>query len=168
MGSCNSLYSLVLQLHSLEKDRKGFLIFENTVKLINLCRTCPCPVNLSSARTYGRGPRFFSWAYRICVNLVTDQIRLQKRRHDLAQACIDPMETRAATPEEELISRQLMDRTRSALQSMPLGQRAVFVLARVEGLSYTEISDLLSIPVGTVKSRIFGAVRTLMANGMTP
>ncbi len=50
-----------------------------------------------------------------------------------------------------------------AIERLPAEQREVFVLAQVEGLKYHDISQILQIPVGTVKSRMHAAVRGLRA-----
>jgi RNA polymerase sigma-70 factor (ECF subfamily) len=116
-------------------------------------------------RTY-HGPRFFSWAYRVTVNTVIDELRRRRRRGATEMAPKgEAIVARdgAPTPEEELIARRLYDRLTGTLGRLPEGQRSVFVLARIEGLEYGEIADLLSIPLGTVKSRMWQAVRTLLA-----
>lgn len=51
----------------------------------------------------------------------------------------------------------------AALEALPLKQREVLVLAVHQGQTYEEISQVLSIPVGTVKSRVFHALQTLQA-----
>lgn len=51
----------------------------------------------------------------------------------------------------------------SALSLLPEKQREVLVLAVCQGQSYADISQVLSIPVGTVKSRVFNALKTLQA-----
>jgi RNA polymerase sigma-70 factor (ECF subfamily) len=48
-----------------------------------------------------------------------------------------------------------------ALAELPQGQREVFELGAVQGLPYGEVAELLGIPVGTVKSRMFHAVRRM-------
>ncbi len=111
-----------------------------------------------------RGPRFFPWAYRVCVNVVTDELR--RRHRQGSEDALDgrgELDSGGPTPEEALLAYRLYGRLTEALHGLTEGQRAVFVLARVEGLEYTEIADLLGIPVGTVKSRMFKAVRTLLA-----
>ncbi len=115
-----------------------------------------------------RGPRFFPWAYRICVNAVTDELRRRNRRRETALASVTTRQSPAKsppTPEEEVTARQRLLRLAEALKALPESQRNVFVLARVEGLSYHEIADLLDIPEGTVKSRMWHAVRTLFPEG---
>lgn len=114
-----------------------------------------------------RGPRFFSWAYRICVNTVVDELRYRRRRGGAeVQIPREPNQGADAvsTPEEELIARRLFSNLSVTLKELPEAQRTVFVLARVEGLEYQEISEILSIPVGTVKSRMWQAVRTLLVS----
>ena len=113
-----------------------------------------------------RGPRFFSWAYRICVNVVVDELRRHRRRGLEVSGEVDGVaDAGVATPEEELIARRLLSRLSGALARLPEGQRTVFVMARVQGLEYQEIADLLGIPVGTVKSRMWSAVRALIPAG---
>ena len=50
---------------------------------------------------------------------------------------------------------------REALEDLPEGQRAVFVMAEFQGLKYREIADILDVPEGTVKSRMHAAVKRL-------
>ncbi len=54
-------------------------------------------------------------------------------------------------------------RIRRAIGSLPEGQQLVFVMAHFEGMKYAEIAEVLNVPVGTVKSRMFTAVRSLQA-----
>jgi RNA polymerase sigma-70 factor (ECF subfamily) len=115
-----------------------------------------------------RGPRFFPWAYRICVNAVTDELRRRRRRPEVVTDKLRDDRSLAgqvSTPEQELIAKRLSERLRDALAGLPDGQRAVFVLARVDGLSYAEIAELLDVPEGTVKSRMFKAVKKLFPKG---
>lgn len=118
-----------------------------------------------------RGPRFFSWAYRICANATADELRRRRRRPrgvPLEDGGEPQAQALGPSPEEVLVAKRLGERLGGALESLPEGQRTVFLLARVEGLGYEAISDLLGIPVGTVKSRMFGAVRALFAEGAEP
>ncbi|MEW6074606.1 MAG: RNA polymerase sigma factor [Planctomycetota bacterium] len=64
-------------------------------------------------------------------------------------------------PLECAAAREGAARLRAAVAALPAPQRAVFELGALDGLSYAEIGALLEIPVGTVKSRMFCAVRRL-------
>ncbi len=57
-------------------------------------------------------------------------------------------------PERELEIRDLLDCLDNALEALSPDHRAILVLRDIEGLEYREISDLLSVPVGTVRSRL--------------
>ena len=115
-----------------------------------------------------RGPLWFPWAYRICVNAVTDELRRRRRRREVIDGEVEarrPPETSPPSPEEEVIARERLLRLNQDLSGLPDQQRTVFVLARLEGLSYKEIADLMGIPEGTVKSRMWNAIRALFPEG---
>ncbi len=73
------------------------------------------------------------------------------------------VEGREAEPSSALSIREEAGRLRRALAELTEGHRMVFEMAVVQGLPYAEIADALEIPVGTVKSRVFHAVRKLRA-----
>ena len=64
-------------------------------------------------------------------------------------------------PEADLSNRELRERIEYALGRLPDTQREVFILAEFQEMKYSDISETLEIPVGTVKSRMFNAVRRL-------
>jgi RNA polymerase sigma-70 factor (ECF subfamily) len=66
-------------------------------------------------------------------------------------------------PEVRLMQAYRRWRIRQAIQSLPDSQQIVFVMAHFEGMKYAEIAEVLNVPVGTVKSRMFAAVRSLQA-----
>jgi RNA polymerase sigma factor (sigma-70 family) len=57
-------------------------------------------------------------------------------------------------PEAQLIQQQTVDQVRRALEALPTDFREVLVLRELEGLSYKEIAAVVTIPVGTVMSRL--------------
>ncbi|MHC4492495.1 MAG: sigma factor-like helix-turn-helix DNA-binding protein, partial [Planctomycetota bacterium] len=62
---------------------------------------------------------------------------------------------------KRLADREAADLVRTAVEDLPEGQRMVFLLAEAQGLKYREISEILEIPIGTVKSRMNAAVGRL-------
>jgi RNA polymerase sigma-70 factor, ECF subfamily len=64
-------------------------------------------------------------------------------------------------PEAHLIEDYRRWRIRQAIGSLPEGQKLVFVMSHFQDMKYSEISETLGIPVGTVKSRMFAAVSAL-------
>ena len=65
------------------------------------------------------------------------------------------------TPDEQVLSGELGETIDAAVQRLPDKLRDVWVLGAAQGLPYKEVSEILDIPVGTVKSRMFQAVRVL-------
>jgi RNA polymerase sigma-70 factor (ECF subfamily) len=65
------------------------------------------------------------------------------------------------TPEAKLIERSNWQLIQSAIEELPLHYREILLLCDLEELSYREISETLSIPLGTVMSRLSRARNTL-------
>ena len=104
---------------------------------------------------------FFTWLYRIAVNLTLTQRRSQRRPVLRLSASEDesrPLEPAAAEdsdPTREVEQRELHDRLEDALSRLDEDYRAAVILRDVEGLDYNAIAEILEVPPGTVKSRIF-------------
>lgn len=96
------------------------------------------------------------WLYGIATNLVGMHRRTERRRYrTLARAAAQPA---AASDEERALARVsaqvLRGRPAEVLAVLPAGDRDVLLLVAVGGLSYEEVSQALSIPPGTVGSRL--------------
>ena len=72
-----------------------------------------------------------------------------------------------STPENELMSKQVVEVVNSSLQQLPDDLRTALTLREIEGLSYEEIADVMNCPIGTVRSRIFRA-REAIAENLRP
>lgn len=102
---------------------------------------------------------FGTWVYRIAVNTCYDILRKQKRRRtDPIPDHLDPVDHSA---EDAVDSAALRPEIRAALDALPDDFRTAIVLSDIEGMSLPEIADVLEIPVGTVKSRVFRGRRLL-------
>jgi RNA polymerase sigma-70 factor (ECF subfamily) len=99
---------------------------------------------------------FEGWLHRITTNLFLDQARRKSRiRMDsLAEDAETRIASRAIGPDAHYLDTQFDDDVESALAALPPDFRAAVVLCDVEGLSYEEISDVLGLKLGTVRSRI--------------
>ena len=71
------------------------------------------------------------------------------------------------TPENELMSKQVIAVVNSSLQQLPDDLRTALTLREIEGLSYEEIAAVMDCPIGTVRSRIFRA-REAIAENLRP
>jgi RNA polymerase sigma-70 factor, ECF subfamily len=97
---------------------------------------------------------FYSWLYRIALNLCLNYLRQQTNRASAAESpevSILP----GVTDPSALLEHQERERlVRGAIDALPAHYRVAIILRDLEGLSYQEIADVLGIPLGTVKSRI--------------
>jgi RNA polymerase sigma-70 factor (ECF subfamily) len=103
--------------------------------------------------------RFEAWLVRITWRRALDRRRSQLRRERREQAVIGPHTT--ATVEDLAVSREMEGRIWAEVDRLPEKLRMVVVLAAIEGHDMADVSRLLEVPVGTVKSRLFHARRAL-------
>ncbi|TKC14963.1 RNA polymerase sigma factor SigW [Robertmurraya kyonggiensis] len=106
--------------------------------------------------------KFSTWLYRIATNLCIDRIRKKKPDYylDAEVSGTDgltmysqiPSDTRL--PEDEVENMELQDIIQREISNLPEKYRSVIVLKYIEELSLNEISEILDMPLGTVKTRI--------------
>jgi RNA polymerase sigma-70 factor (ECF subfamily) len=130
---------------------------------LRVFRTLPAFRGQSTLRT---------WIYRITVNQAKNRLRWWRRRRRHQQVSLDehirnhgelPSESVGASPDRVFRQKELGDRLRAALGSLPFDQKSAIVLREVDGLSYEEIAFSLGVAVGTVKSRLARARESLRA-----
>lgn len=114
---------------------------------------------LRAHRKFGRlreRVKFRSWLVRISFRLALDRLRSSKRRQQ-READWVLENARADSGANSEFQRHL----EVALEELPKKQRLVLLLAAMEGHTLKDVSALLAIPVGTAKSRLFFAKKTL-------
>jgi RNA polymerase sigma factor (sigma-70 family) len=112
---------------------------------------------LKAFRSYASfepGTNFRAWIFQIMKNTFLGSCSKLERRMTLAMDSEEDLPTTSATPESLLIGRSDIDAVRSAIEQLPVIFREVILLADVEDASYREIAEILSIPIGTVMSRL--------------
>lgn len=105
---------------------------------------------------------FSTWLYRLAVNTCLDFIRRQKKivLFPLEDSSFKQEELKESftsawkQPEKELERAELRQAVQACLNSLPEEQRVPLVLKEFQEMSYAEISLILKIPLGTVRSRI--------------
>jgi len=105
---------------------------------------------------------FSSWLYRVTVNLCIDEIRKKKLRRFFSLETVPGKELDAwqHRPDEGLMAleqKEMSEIIDNAISQLKPEHRIVIVLRDIEGISQEEISEVLKLPIGTVKSRIFRA-----------
>jgi RNA polymerase sigma-70 factor, ECF subfamily len=111
-----------------------------------------------------------TWIYRIVVNQARNRQRWWRRRFSAQQVSLDehlrdhgdlPAQGQGGSPDHVFGRKELAERIRAALDTLPFEQKTALVLREIDGLSYEEIGFSLGIAVGTVKSRLARAREAL-------
>ena len=117
---------------------------------------------------------FYTWLYRIVMNLAIDQLRRRKtsrpveyddsisREGEGANEAILPR-LADANPRKAAIRKELIEKIDAALAELPEYHRQVILLREIEGLSYEEMAEVLEVPKGTIMSRLFHARKKMQS-----
>jgi RNA polymerase sigma-70 factor (ECF subfamily) len=150
----DALYGLALRLTGGDEPRSEDLVQDSVLK---------------AYRAWDRfeaGTNCRAWLMTILRNTFINQFRRDRARpvpvefervadrssaHDLFEA----------DPEGQIFRHMVDDEVIAAIDELPDEFRVTVVLSDIEGLSYQEVADLMDIPVGTVKSRLFRARKRL-------
>jgi RNA polymerase sigma-70 factor (ECF subfamily) len=119
---------------------------------------------LKGFSSFQLGTNFRAWMYRILRNtFLTSRTGLRVASTVSLDAEEDGPELAVEneTPETILLKRSNSQLVQSAIDDLPVHSREVLLLCEVEEMSYQEIAETLSIPIGTVMSRLSRARRTL-------
>lgn len=114
---------------------------------------------LEAARSYQtfRGESQLStWLYGIALNLVRNHLsRAPERRYNfVSDDSLGDLAADAATPEEAASQAQTMRLLQEALDELPDSMRSILLLVGLDNMSYEEAAVLLTVPIGTVRSRL--------------
>ncbi len=115
---------------------------------------------------------FYTWLYRIGINTAKNHLVSSSRRAQAsASFTVEDAESfeeaeqlrDSATPEGELMSKEIALTVNRAMEALPQDLRSAVLLREIEGLSYEEIAAVMKCPIGTVRSRIFRAREAIAA-----
>jgi RNA polymerase sigma-70 factor (ECF subfamily) len=103
--------------------------------------------------------KFGAWLYQIGINHCRNRYKKLKRRGYFTQKSIDdenaPVHLEGGeSPEQSLEKKRTIKLVRDTIAQMNEAEREVLVLRDLQGLPYDEISEILEVPLGTVKSKL--------------
>ncbi len=107
---------------------------------------------------------FYQWIKKIVVNMALNLYDRNKWNVDVSSDDENDFFDNIAvydTPEEKTLKDELKQYIKVFVDALPEKLRLVLVMREIDDLSYEEISELLKIPVGTVRSRLFNARQVL-------
>jgi RNA polymerase sigma-70 factor (ECF subfamily) len=129
------------------------------------------------ARSYQYPRSFTTWFYTIVRNLCKNELRWRSRHPTVSieenvdhsdhgssehSARIgDFLESGSTDPLAGLVSREMNQKLEQGLRDLPELEREILILNRFQGLKYREISEVVGVPISTVRARIYAALERL-------
>jgi RNA polymerase sigma-70 factor (ECF subfamily) len=103
---------------------------------------------------------FYTWLYRVAFNLAMSHARKRRPKTSLDEAKEsfghEPVDGQP-TPDVHLVRCERVQLVQAALAALGTESRQILVLRELEGCRYDQIAEILELPVGTVRSRLFRA-----------
>ena len=115
---------------------------------------------ISRVHLWREGTNLRAWLFKIMYNLFISERRIQARVVRIDDA-LNPERFVSVSPSQQ-VSVEL-NNVMESLDYLPSEQREVLLLVALEGMTYEEVSDIMEIPVGTVRSRLSRARETMRA-----
>ena len=108
---------------------------------------------------------FFTWLYRIAINVSINYLKTQSRRppkEDIDAEIAEHLDIAEYLrnydgPQELLIQKETAIIVQKAIDKMPLSHKRALIMREMEGLTYKQITEAMGCPVGTTRSRIHRA-----------
>lgn len=156
----DAVHNFALRLHRGDRDAAADLVQETFLRAFR------------AWHTFRRGTNCRSWLFSICKNAHLRQNELAASRYEIAESELDERVDALAVADVHrralgagldggLFESGLHVRIIQAIDALPEDYRDVLVLSDLGDLNYAEIAELVKVPVGTVKSRLFRARRRL-------
>ncbi|MDF2651302.1 MULTISPECIES: RNA polymerase sigma factor SigW [unclassified Paenibacillus] len=111
---------------------------------------------------YDENQKFSTWIFRIGTNLCIDKLRRRKNTYSLDAEMPDGegndyyamLPSHEDTPEKQVIVSETQEQIRQAIETLPEKYKSVVILRYLHDMSLQEISDVLDMPVTTIKTRV--------------
>src|SRR5438552_6489842 len=111
--------------------------------------------------TFRGDARFSTWLYRIAYNCALKQLE-QRKRDRAIQVELQTEEMVTSSTQEQRVDAEIESRARQALvheqlANLPAKYRIVLVLRHLQDMTYEEMAEILTMPIGTIKTHLFRA-----------
>ena len=112
--------------------------------------------------------KFYSWLYRIAVNTSLNYINSKEKRKEKEtisdESCLNNSNRSSDSPSDYYQMMELIDKVEPLFDNLPDDLKKLLELYEIYDYSYEEISKKLSVPIGTVRSRLHRARNMLVSN----
>lgn len=125
-----------------------------------------------NVKDFRAGSSFYTWFYRILVNLCRDFLRRKKAQKrflveplefqydEEEETSVDIVDSKP-NPAEAAVNKEIIDMVDKAIELLPEKQKIVFILRHIQGMKLAEIAAILNCRESTAKVHLFRAVRNL-------
>ena len=121
--------------------------------------------------------KFSTWIYQITLNIIRDRFKKKELNYVSLDAPVETDDSEfysqpadlTNNPEEIVTQKENIQAIQKAIYSLPLKYREIVVLRHLQDLSYIEIANILKLPTGTVKVRLYRAreqLRKILENNI--
>ena len=111
--------------------------------------------------SYKQIAKFSTWIYTIAGNFAKTELRKTKRRKTYSHSDLsfepsnfDIKDSSSNNPDNKFLNNSLKENLNQCLSVLPLNFKTIIILRDIQELSYDEVSKIVELPLGTVKSRI--------------
>ncbi|MCD6160918.1 MAG: RNA polymerase sigma factor [candidate division Zixibacteria bacterium] len=150
----NRLFNFVFRIIS-EKEMAEDILQETFLRVYN------------QRKNYSPDYALSTWVYTIALNLCRSELRKRKLRKFISLEFLKEESDIELPGEKNLEPQKLKPLLDKAIKGLPDEYRTAFVLCDIDRLPYSEIAEIMRVPVGTVKSRINRA-RTMLREKLLP
>ena len=111
--------------------------------------------------TYQAGDGFEAWMYRIARNAFADQMKKHRLETPAEEGTFETVASSRPSAFDSVLKQQELAFMHRALRELPEDKRELIILSRFQGLSYEQIGNIVGCETGTVKVRVFRAMKQM-------
>jgi RNA polymerase sigma-70 factor (ECF subfamily) len=154
-GGSKEAFAALVKAYFPRLYRAAYGFLRNVEDSADLCQEAFLRAYRNMAR-FDAGKTFYPWIYKILRNLCINHLRGRKR-HTLRATDLEELESGYPAPEKEVLRKEELELLHRAIDRLPEMHREILLLKTYGDASYQEIAEILSIPIGTVMSRLYNA-----------
>ncbi|GAA0381366.1 RNA polymerase sigma factor SigW [Bacillus horti] len=155
-------FAEIVELYKHKLYQLGYRMLGNPLEAEEIAQESFLRVYSNIGR-YDQNHKFSTWIYRIATNLCIDRLRKRKIVYSLDQEVVGAegldmysqlADEKQRTPEAEVVTLEIQEQVQKAIDQLPPQYKSIMILRYLQDLSLQEISDIVDLPVTTIKTRV--------------
>jgi RNA polymerase sigma-70 factor (ECF subfamily) len=157
-------YRYLVEKYKIRAYQLALLYTGNRDDALDLSQEAFCRA-FRAIKSFKPGKNFYTWLYEIIKNICINNYQQRKRHRALSvdqeQDVFEDQVSTAPRPDEVFEEHEMRERLWAAINKLRIQDREIIILKDFNDVSYEQISDVLSIPLGSVMSRLYYARQRL-------